>query len=136
METHGRFAVYNGMEYKVCETKPKIMLISEDESSMEYGFVQHIISDDVYVLEVTKDEIEQLYRKQLWGRYKGYDFPIFYETDDMYCLFGGGGKFNDSDILDELDFKMVGRLEWEKEVPKSEMECVWWDVKDLLEKEK
>ena len=134
METLGRYAVYNGIEYKVCQTKPKIMLISEDESSMEYGFTQDIISDDVYVLEVTKDEIEQLYRKQLWGRYKGYDFPIICETDDMYCLFGG--ILNDSRIIDELGFKMVGRFEWEKEVPKSEMECVWWDVEDLLEKEK
>jgi len=134
METLGRYAVYNGIEYKVCQTKPKIKLISEDESSMEYGFTQDIISDDVYVLEVTKDEIEQLYRKQLWGRYKGYDFPIDYEDDDKYYLFGG--ILNDSRIIDELGFKMVGRFEWEKEVPKSEMERVWWDVEDLLEKAK
>lgn len=40
METLGRFAVYNGMEYKVCQTKPKIMLISEDESSMEWSFLR------------------------------------------------------------------------------------------------
>lgn len=46
----------------------------------------------------------------------------------MYCLFGG--ILNNSDILYKLDFKMVGRFEWEKEVPKSEMECVWWDVEE------
>lgn len=134
MKTRGRYAVYNGIEYKVCQTNPKIKLLSKEEASMEYGFTQDIIHDDIYVLEVTMDEVEQLYKKQLWGRYKGYDFPIICETDDMYCLFCG--ILNDSRIIDELGFKMVGRFEWEKEVPKSEMECVWWDVKDLLEKEK
>lgn len=90
------------------------------------------VFDTHYELEVSLDEVEQYYRKQLWGIYKGHTLDIIYENGDEYCL--SGGHINDYRIIEELEFQMVGRLEYEKMVPKSEMERVWWEIEELLEK--
>lgn len=133
MDTLGMFAVYKGIEYETCDDEHGLILVSEDEASKKYGFTRSVF-DTHYELAVNLDEVERYYTKQLVGVYRGHTLDIIYENGDEYCL--SGGRINDFNIYGELGFEMVGRLEYEKMVPKSEMERVWWEIEDLLEKER
>ena len=128
MKTCGKYAVYKGKEYKAFSKKQKIMLISEEKDSLKYGFKLNVFKN-YYELEVSRDELDKYYSKQLYCTYKGHVLDIVYEDDKHYCL--NGNSFSDDTTCKELGFKMVGRFEWEKLVDKSDVEQVWWEEEEL-----
>lgn len=131
MSLNGTFAVYNGKEYEVSQSRKantdgQLVLLSRDEADLEYGFERDAIVEDFYKKTVNIDNVEDYFKRKAFATYKGHEFDVEESNNDKdYYLWA---CMNQAAI--ELDFNMIGKYEYEKRVSKDEV-IIRFDIERL-----
>ena len=99
MMKDGEFAIYLGNEYTAGETQEgKIVLRSTDIEDVKNGFepckpfnIKYIEDKIVCIKFVNSSEITEYYRIRTMAIYKGFEFIVDEETEDMLSIVAMGG---------------------------------------------
>jgi hypothetical protein len=83
------FAMYMGKEYQAgVRADGSIILRSDDENDISNGFIENNgINKSIKCYKyVLKSELDEIYRKNVRAEYKGYEFSVIDERDDMLLI--------------------------------------------------
>lgn len=83
------FAMYMGKEYQAgVRADGSTILRSDDENDISNGFVKNNGSNKSVKCYkyVFKSELDEIYRKNIRAEYKGYEFSVIDERDDMLLI--------------------------------------------------
>ena len=99
----GEFAIYLGKEYSAGEIeKGKIVLRSTDIEDVKNGFepckpfnIRYVEDKIVCIKFVNSSEITEYYILRTMAIYKGFEFIVDEETEDMLSIVAMGGDYRD-----------------------------------------
>lgn len=115
----GIFAIYQGVEYEAGVISPNVFsLHSYSSADVLKGFSLH--KGKVYVKNVQRSELDEVYKISTYAIYQGYKFGVYKEEGEKLLLFTG-----DYSIYKELNLEMVDRGVYEKWVNKSDITSVF-----------
>jgi len=122
----GNYALYKGREFEYYSNMfdNTITIISEDPDVLNLGF---IIRHGIYVKDLNRNEVEELYAIRTYGIYKGQSVGIRAEENDKYHIEATGSE----GTYERLGFDRIERGVYRKWVGKKDLEKVW-EVKTLL----
>ena len=123
----GEFAIYLGKEYSAGEIeKGKIVLRSTDIEDVKNGFepckpfnIKYIEDKIVCMKFVNSSEITEYYRIRTKAIYKGFEFQVDEETEDMLSIVAMGG---DCRGWKRLGMKCIEKYVYQKWINKNEAE--------------
>ncbi|WP_434778240.1 hypothetical protein [Neisseria sp. Ec49-e6-T10] len=117
---------YAGKEYRIFRDRyDKYLLVSNDKSDIVKGFIKEDDEDEIYLKEIFLSEGLEVYSIDTYGIYKNYKFSLS-EHGEQYVLWT-----SDCEIAEKLGFEMLGRGDYEKLVPKSDIEHIY-EVKEVI----
>lgn len=121
------FALYKNKEYKAHQDfhSNKIKLVSTDPKDLQLGFEER--SPGKYFKEVYPQDVQSAYTVRSFALYQGTQFQVINITGDDILLYHSGP----SPRAEQLGFRMVDRLEYEKVVERSELEKIWEERKPI-----
>ena len=127
MMKDGEFAIYLGKEYSAGETQEgKIVLRSTDIEDVKNGFepckpfnIKYIEDKIVCMKFVNSSEITEYYRIRTIAIYKGFEFQVDEETEDMLSIVAMGG---DCRGWKRLGMKCIEKYVYQKWINKNEAE--------------
>lgn len=127
MMKDGEFAIYLGKEYSAGEIeKGKIVLRSTDIEDVKNGFepckpfnIKYIEDKIVCMKFVNSSEITEYYRIRTKAIYKGFEFQVDEETEDMLSIVAMGG---DCRGWKRLGMKCIEKYVYQKWINKNEAE--------------
>ncbi|WP_434778243.1 hypothetical protein [Neisseria sp. Ec49-e6-T10] len=138
------YTTYNNREYVIARIDGHYELLSTDKEDLENnGFSVYVlpeytivngkkykfvnadrVSDNFYKI-VSPTEVGEVYSIDTYGIYKNYKFSLS-EHGEQYTLWT-----SDCEIAEKLGFDMLGRGDYEKLVPKSDIEHIY-EVKEII----
>lgn len=92
------FAMYMGKEYQAgVGADGSIILRSDDENDISNGFIENNgINKSIKCYKyVLKSELDEIYRKNIRAEYKGYEFSVIDERDDMLLISTMTGNYQE-----------------------------------------
>ncbi|WP_434778242.1 hypothetical protein [Neisseria sp. Ec49-e6-T10] len=113
----GHYTYFNGKEYRITKVDNHYELISHDSEDLQRGF---IIDDDLYITEVSKDDIEEVFLIKTFGIYENYKFRISMEKDEQYLLWT-----SEYDLVEKFDLDIRSQGDYEKWVNKEDVEHIY-----------
>lgn len=123
----GLFAKYSGKIYRANIHKDSLIkLISEDVNDEDLGFKLKIYPDyykdkeslpKLYIKEVSKLKISELFEVETKVKYKGYIFNVSSEKSGNYFI-----GTSDATLAKELNFDRTDKYYYEKWVAEDEVE--------------
>ena len=127
MMKDGEFAIYLGKEYSAGETQEgKIVLRSTDIEDVKNGFepckpfnIKYIEDKIVCMKFVNSSEITEYFRIRTNAIYKGFEFQVDEETEDMLSIVAMGG---DCRGWKRLGMKCIEKYVYQKWINKNEAE--------------
>ena len=127
MMKDGEFAIYLGKEYSAGKIeKGKIVLRSTDIEDVKNGFepckpfnIKYIEDKIVCMKFVNSSEITEYYRIRTKAIYKGFEFQVDEETEDMLSIVAMGG---DCRGWKRLGMKCIEKYVYQKWINKNEAE--------------
>ena len=127
MMKDGKYAIYLGNEYTAGETQEgKIVLRSTDIEDVKNGFepckpfnIKYIEDKIVCMKFVNSSEITEYYRIRTMAIYKGFEFQVDEETEDMLSIVAMGG---DCSGWKRLGMKCIEKYVYQKWINKNEAE--------------
>ena len=127
MMKDGEFAIYLGKEYSAGEIeKGKIVLRSTDIEDVKNGFepckpfnIRYVEDKIVCMKYVNSSEITEYYILRTMAIYKGFEFIVDEETEDMLSIVAMGG---DSREWKRLGMKCIEKYVYQKWINKNEAE--------------
>ena len=123
----GEFAIYLGKEYSAGEIeKGKIVLRSTDIEDVKNGFepckpfnIRYVEDKIVCMKFVNSSEITEYYILRTMAIYKGFEFIVDEETEDMLSIVAMGG---DCRGWKRLGMKCIEKYVYQKWINKNEAE--------------
>ena len=123
----GEFAIYLGKEYSAGETQEgKIVLRSTDIEDVKNGFepckpfnIRYVEDKIVCMKYVNSSEITEYYIIRSMAIYKGFEFIVDEETEDMLSIVAMGG---DCRGWKRLGMKCIEKYVYQKWINKNEAE--------------
>ena len=123
----GEFAIYLGKEYSAGEIeKGKIVLRSTDIEDVKNGFepckpfnIRYVEDKIVCIKFVNSSEITEYYILRTMAIYKGFEFIVDEETEDMLSIVAMGG---DCRGWKRLGMKCIEKYVYQKWINKNEAE--------------
>ena len=123
----GEFAIYLGKEYSAGETQEgKIVLRSTDIEDVKNGFepckpfnIRYVEDKIVCIKFVNSSEITEYYILRTMAIYKGFEFIVDEETEDMLSIVAMGG---DCRGWKRLGMKCIEKYVYQKWINKNEAE--------------
>ena len=123
----GKYAIYLGREYSAGETQEgKIVLRSTDIEDVKNGFepckpfnIRYVEDKIVCMKYVNSSEITEYYILRTMAIYKGFEFIVDEETEDMLSIVAMGG---DSREWKRLGMKCIEKYVYQKWINKNEAE--------------
>ena len=123
----GEFAIYLGKEYSAGETQEgKIVLRSTDIEDVKNGFepckpfnIRYVEDKIVCMKFVNSSEITEYYILRTMAIYKGFEFIVDEETEDMLSIVAMGG---DCRGWKRLGMKCIEKYVYQKWINKNEAE--------------
>ncbi len=123
----GEFAIYLGKEYSAGETQEgKIVLRSTDIEDVKNGFepckpfnIRYVEDKIVCMKYVNSSEITEYYILRTMAIYKGFEFIVDEETEDMLSIVAMGG---DCRGWKRLGMKCIEKYVYQKWINKNEAE--------------
>ena len=123
----GKYAIYLGKEYSAGEIeKGKIVLRSTDIEDVKNGFepckpfnIRYVEDKIVCMKYVNSSEITEYYILRTMAIYKGFEFQVDEETEDMLSIVAMGG---DCSGWKRLGMKCIERYVYQKWINKNEAE--------------
>ena len=123
----GKYAIYLGREYSAGETQEgKIVLRSTDIEDVKNGFepckpfnIRYVEDKIVCMKYVNSSEITEYYILRTMAIYKGFEFIVDEETEDMLSIVAMGG---DCRGWKRLGMKCIERYVYQKWINKNEAE--------------
>ena len=123
----GKYAIYLGREYSAGETKEgKIVLRSTDIEDVKNGFepckpfnIRYVEDKIVCMKYVNSSEITEYYILRTMAIYKGFEFIVDEETEDMLSIVAMGG---DCRGWKRLGMKCIEKYVYQKWINKNEAE--------------
>ena len=123
----GEFAIYLGKEYSAGEIeKGKIVLRSTDIEDVKNGFepckpfnIRYVEDKIVCMKYVNSSEITEYYILRTMAIYKGFEFIVDEETEDMLSIVAMGG---DCRGWKRLGMKCIEKYVYQKWINKNEAE--------------
>ena len=112
---YGRYAIYEGVEYKASRKKDKITLYSKNEDDLRKGFKYNATHTSL-VMVVGVSDVSKYYSKTLVCDYRGNTYYVMKEKDDTYTLYSPEKEYS----LSELGFIQVSKGEYHLDIKKSE----------------
>ena len=127
MMKDGEFAIYLGKEYSAGEIeKGKIVLRSTDIEDVKNGFepckpfnIRYVEDKIVCMKYVNSSEITEYYILRTMAIYKGFEFIVDEETEDMLSIVAMGG---DCRGWKRLGMKCIEKYVYQKWINKNEAE--------------
>ena len=127
MMKDGEFAIYLGKEYSAGETQEgKIVLRSTDIEDVKNGFepckpfnIRYVEDKIVCIKFVNSSEITEYYILRTMAIYKGFEFIVDEETEDMLSIVAMGG---DCRGWKRLGMKCIEKYVYQKWINKNEAE--------------
>ena len=127
MMKDGKYAIYLGREYSAGETQEgKIVLRSTDIEDVKNGFepckpfnIRYVEDKIVCMKYVNSSEITEYYILRTMAIYKGFEFIVDEETEDMLSIVAMGG---DSREWKRLGMKCIEKYVYQKWINKNEAE--------------
>lgn len=127
MMKDGEFAIYLGKEYSAGETQEgKIVLRSTDIEDVKNGFepckpfnIRYVEDKIVCMKYVNSSEITEYYILRTMAIYKGFEFIVDEETEDMLSIVAMGG---DCRGWKRLGMKCIEKYVYQKWINKNEAE--------------
>ena len=127
MMKDGKYAIYLGREYSAGETQEgKIVLRSTDIEDVKNGFepckpfnIKYIEDKIVCMKFVNSSEITEYYILRTMAIYKGFEFIVDEETEDMLSIVAMGG---DCRGWKRLGMKCIEKYVYQKWINKNEAE--------------
>ncbi|OSI13718.1 hypothetical protein BWD09_12760 [Neisseria dentiae] len=120
----GRYAIYNGKEYRISKIDGHYEIISNDEKDLEKGFIEYKpekkLNPRIFFKIVIPSEIKEVYAINTYAIYKGFEFPVRYEEEGEYILVA-----DYSPLIEKLQFDRVDKYGYEKKVKKEELDLVF-----------
>lgn len=123
----GKYAIYLGREYSAGETQEgKIVLRSTDIEDVKNGFepckpfnIRYVEDKIVCMKYVNSSEITEYYILRTMVIYKGFEFIVDEETEDMLSIVAMGG---DCRGWKRLGMKCIEKYVYQKWINKNEAE--------------
>ena len=123
----GKYAIYLGREYSAGETQEgKIVLRSTDIEDVKNGFepckpfnIRYVEDKIVCMKYVNSSEITEYYILRTMASYKGFEFIVDEETEDMLSIVAMGG---DCRGWKRLGMKCIEKYVYQKWINKNEAE--------------
>ena len=123
----GKYAIYLGREYSAGETQEgKIVLRSTDIEDVKNGFepckpfnIRYVEDKIVCMKFVNSSEITEYYIRRTMAIYKGFEFIVDEETEDMLSIVAMGG---DCRGWKRLGMKCIEKYVYQKWINKNEAE--------------
>mgnify|MGYP000971597262 FL=1 len=123
----GKYAIYLGREYSAGETQEgKIVLRSTDIEDVKNGFepckpfnIRYVEDKIVCMKYVNSSEITEYYILRTMAIYKGFEFIVDEETEDMLSIVAMGG---DCRGWKRLGMKCIEKYVYQKWINKNEAE--------------
>ena len=123
----GKYAIYLGKEYSAGEIeKGKIVLRSTDIEDVKNGFepckpfnIRYVEDKIVCMKYVNSSEITEYYILRTMAIYKGFEFQVDEETEDMLSIVAMGG---DCRGWKRLGMKCIEKYVYQKWINKNEAE--------------
>ena len=123
----GKYAIYLGREYSAGETQEgKIVLRSTDIEDVKNGFepckpfnIRYVEDKIVCIKFVNSSEITEYYILRTMAIYKGFEFIVDEETEDMLSIVAMGG---DCRGWKRLGMKCIEKYVYQKWINKNEAE--------------
>ena len=123
----GKYAIYLGKEYSAGEIeKGKIVLRSTDIEDVKNGFepckpfnIRYVEDKIVCMKYVNSSEITEYYILRTMAIYKGFEFIVDEETEDMLSIVAMGG---DCRGWKRLGMKCIEKYVYQKWINKNEAE--------------
>ena len=123
----GKYAIYLGREYSAGETQEgKIVLRSTDIEDVKNGFepckpfnIRYVEDKIVCIKYVNSSEITEYYILRTMAIYKGFEFIVDEETEDMLSIVAMGG---DCRGWKRLGMKCIEKYVYQKWINKNEAE--------------
>ena len=127
MMKDGKYAIYLGREYSAGETQEgKIVLRSTDIEDVKNGFepckpfnIRYVEDKIVCIKFVNSSEITEYYILRTMAIYKGFEFIVDEETEDMLSIVAMGG---DCRGWKRLGMKCIEKYVYQKWINKNEAE--------------
>ena len=127
MMKDGKYAIYLGREYSAGETQEgKIVLRSTDIEDVKNGFepckpfnIRYVEDKIVCMKYVNSSEITEYYILRTMAIYKGFEFIVDEETEDMLSIVAMGG---DCRGWKRLGMKCIEKYVYQKWINKNEAE--------------
>ncbi len=117
------FAIYRGKEYRLGVGKEHdLKLYSEDPSDLQIGFNR--IRDNLFSLQVKKEDLSSYYRIATLASYKGITFGIRSVANDKVLISSGCENWSWK-FVEELGLEQVDRGIYEKWVDEKDLDKVW-----------
>ncbi|WP_052353853.1 hypothetical protein [Neobacillus jeddahensis] len=131
----GLFAKYSGKIYRANIQKDSLIkLISEDANDEDLGFKMKIYPDyyknkeslpKLYIKEVSKHKINELFEVETKVKYKGYIFNVSSEKGGNYYI-----GTTDAALAKALNFDRTDKYYYEKWVAEEDVE-VFEEIKEI-----
>ena len=127
MMKDGKYAIYLGREYSAGETQEgKIVLRSTDIEDVKNGFepckpfnIRYVEDKIVCMKYVNSSEITEYYILRTMAIYKGFEFIVDEETEDMLSIVAMGG---DCRGWKRLGMKCIEKYVYQKWINENEAE--------------
>lgn len=115
------FALYKNQEYRAHQDfhSNKLKLVSTDPQDIQFGFEER--SPGKYFKEVDPQDVQSAYTVRSFALYQRTQFQVIKINGDDILLYHSGP----SPRAEQLGFRMVDRMEYEKVVERSEVEKLW-----------
>lgn len=123
---NGKFAIFQGKEYKANRKKGRITLFSHDDKDKNLGF--HLNpTGTALILEVEEGKVTKYYNKMMVCDFCNDTFDIIEETSTDFVLYSPEKKYS----LSNIGFSQVSRGEYQIRVPKTDVNNVRY-IEELL----
>jgi hypothetical protein len=111
--------MYQGSRYRAGRVdKDTIEVVSEDPADMQRGFAPYEYQSGVYVKEVRRAEVDEVYLLYTMAQFRGKTYPVVSMQDGKYQLFGHGGDA-------KFGFQRIDHGVWERWVGPEELDRIW-----------
>jgi hypothetical protein len=125
----GLYGIFNNKEYELDKVDKDLFIITRDLSEMGSGFEYYIdvvgkVNKNILRKKVSRNDLQEIYKVEMWARYKDEEFYIMGEDDGEVLI-----TTQCSDIAKKLDFKFVEPCVYDKNVRIE-------DLNEIIEKQK
>jgi hypothetical protein len=116
LNKRGLFGIYNDKEYELDKVDEDWFIITRDLSEIANDFEYYInvlgkVNKNILRKKISREDLEEAYKVEMWAKYRGQEFYIMGEDDGEVLI-----TTQSSDIAKKLDFKFVEPFVYDKNV--------------------